>query len=129
MAITPEIIEEVLYEYNRLKRSPYKTAKFVGITTREVLEIMDEHGHKISPITERYDGYGRPELQQFIVARKLATAVWDNTDPDIAAARDAFEAGTIDMTTGRDGKWLILYAIPRKVVQPRPNYFAPELSI
>jgi hypothetical protein len=34
------VIADVLYEWRRLKRSPYKVAKAVGISTRDVLEII-----------------------------------------------------------------------------------------
>lgn len=125
----PDIISDVLYEWVRLKRSPYKVAKAVGISTRDVLVIVDEHGHKTSEIIERHDGWGRPEIREFLVGRKVATELWDNTIPAIEAARAAYEAGTVEMAIGRDGRWLLLYAFPRKVTCPRPAYFKPELSL
>jgi hypothetical protein len=123
------VIADVLYEWRRLKRSPYKVAKAVGISTRDVLEIISDHGHKISEHIERHDGMGRHELREFLVARKLAADSWDNDNPVIAGARADYEAGRVELATGRDGRWLLLYAIPRKRRQPRPNYFKPEPSI
>lgn len=123
------IISEVLYEWVRLKHSPYKVAKAVGISARDVLSIIAEHGHRVSEIIERYEGRGRPELREYIVARKKAADCWDNEDPAIVKARADYESGTIELATGRDGRWLILYAIPRVVKKPRPDYFKPEPSL
>lgn len=125
----PEIVKEVLYEWTRLKRSPYKVAAAVGIGVREVLTIIDDHGHTISEIVERHDGEGRPELREFVVARKLVTERWDNDSAEVAKARWDYEAGLIEMATGRDGRWLLLYAFPRKRPAPRPDYFKPEVSL
>lgn len=65
-------------------------------------------------------------MQQFAVARKKADQPWDNSVEAIDAARNAYEAGTHIMATGRDGDWLILYSIPQRRVTPRPGCFDPE---
>lgn len=127
--LSQEVIDDVLYEWQRLKRSPYKVADAVGISARTVLEIIDEHGHKVSQIQERHEGWGRPELRDFLVARTKAGTSWDNDEPEIAEARRAYEAGTVELCTGRDGRYLLLYAFPRKRKEPRPGYFVPEPSL
>lgn len=124
-----EIINEVLYEWVRLKHSPYKVANALGISASAVLEIIAEHGHRTSEIVERFNGQGRPEMLQYLVAQTRAGIPWDNSDPKIEKARADYEAGTIEMATGRDGRFLLLYAFPRKSAKPRPNYFKPEPSI
>lgn len=126
MSLGPEIIEDVLLEYKRT-RSPFRTANLTGLEVSVVWGIIEEHTEKLSAYPERNGGFGRPELEQHIVVRrKVTTREWDNTDPAVAKARADYEAGTHEMATGRDGGWLILYSIPRKRVQPRPNYFKPE---
>lgn len=93
---------------------------------------------------QRYDGFGRPSLRRYIVARcyiqpkeswdrgsdlppetrstrhilgmrnGVPLGGWDNKDPAIVEAREKHDAGTHEMCRARDGDWLILYAIPRK---------------
>lgn len=124
--ITPEIRQEIVAEL-RKTRAPGKVARSLGIDIRLVLPIADElSGLPRTSHEERFGGYGRPELSEFLVGRKRAHETWDNSDPLIAGARDAYEAGTHDMATGRDGDWLLLYSIPKRRVTPRPAYFQPE---
>ena len=126
MALSPEVIEDILYQYKRT-RSPYKVAREVGVDASVVWQVINDHADKLSPIQERFGGYGRPEMQQFLVARRMsATREWDNTELTIALARRRYELGTHDMMQGRDGRWLLLYSKPNKVVRPRLNYFRPE---
>jgi hypothetical protein len=124
--LSKEIIDEVLFEYKRT-RSPFRTATNVGLDTAMVWKIIEDNADKLSAHPERNGGQGRPEIIQFIVARRRVTArEWDNQSQDIAEARAKYELGTHDMATGRDGCWLILYSIPLKRAVPRTNYFKPE---
>lgn len=126
MNITPEVESEIRSAL-RVLRAPIKVARKLGIDIRHILPIADEEAQYFNAAYEqKYDGWGRPELQQFAVGRKLASTPWDNEDPAIAKAREDYEAGTHDMINGRDGAWIILYSIPQKKVTPRPNYFKPE---
>lgn len=126
MNIEPELYKEIK-DALRTLRSPSKVSRKLGIDIRFILPIADEESAYLkSGHEERFGGLGRPELQSFIVGRKKAMEVWDNTDPLIAQARSDYEAGTHDMVSGRDGAWIILYSIPRDTVTPRPNYFKPE---
>lgn len=119
--------EEIIRELTRL-RSPSKVARKTGYALTDILPIADElAGQPRNVREETFGGYGRPELRDNLVARKRAHETWDNTDPAIAAARDAYEAGTHDMATGRDGDWLLLYSVPLKKPVPRPDYFRPEI--
>lgn len=119
--------EEIIRELTRL-RSPSKVARKTGYSLEDILPVADElAGTPRVTREEQHGGYGRPELRDFLVARKRAHETWDNTNPDIAAARGAYEAGTRDMVTGRDGDWLLLYSIPQTRVTPRPDYFKPEV--
>ena len=124
MEATPEIVEEVLNSYRRL-RSPYKVARECGYEPRVVWAIIDQHADTVALPQERFGGQGRPELEAFLVARiKPGGTSWDNDDVDIARARQRFCDGTHDLATGRDGRWLLLYSIPlKKVVPARPDFF------
>ena len=129
MALTQEIINEVLATYKRT-RSPFKIAQKVGVTVDEVFEVLNNHEEKLTPLPERNGGMGREEMQSFIVARRrVSETQWDNDSAEIAKARSDYEAGTHIMATGRDGAWLLLYSIPRKgPADPLPDYFLPEVA-
>jgi len=124
--LTPDLRQEIIAELKKV-RAPAKVARNLGLDIRLILPIADEMaGTPRVQREETHGGFGRPELREHLVARKRAGDTWDNTDPRIADARAAYEAGTHDMATGRDGDWLILYSIPQRRVTPRPDYFRPE---
>lgn len=72
---------------------------------------------------------GRKSLRPKIVAVRLATSWWRPEDRDaIRNARKSYDAGTHILTTGRDGQWIVLYAIKRrKPVAPQSYFFGPYL--
>jgi len=129
--ITPEIVDEVLrlHSQNPKRFSPFKASRSVGIDVADVFQIIEQNKDRLNRSEEQYGGFGRPDIQQYVVARRRADErEWDNTDPAIAKARADYEAGTHEMATGRDGSWLILYSIPRKVqAHDRVGYFTPEI--
>jgi hypothetical protein len=124
--LTPDIRDEILRDL-RKTRAPARTSKNTGYAIRLVLQVQEEDNHPRPFREEKYGGLGRPELQGFTVARKRPWELWDNNSEAVFAARAQYEAGTHEMTTGRDGDWLILYSIPRKKIAPhRMGYFLPE---
>lgn len=125
--MNPELKSEILAELRKV-RAPTKVARNLGVDLRMVLGVVDEIGGiRAMNREERWGGFGRPELKKYTVARKRAYQTWDNNDPKITKARKDYEAGTHEMCTARDGNWLILYSIPRKKVEPRPDYFKPQM--
>lgn len=129
MSPSPELIAEILHEYKRT-RSPFKTATAVGVNVQTVWSVIDTNKDSMSPFEERHGGRGRPEMEPYLVAtRHVGDRGWNNEQPEIAAAREAYEAGTHEMATGRDGAWLILYSIPRRRVDmERAGYFTLETN-
>lgn len=74
-------------------------------------------------------GKGRPELQPYIVAIRDRNfePVWDNDNPKIIKARELYDEGVVELTTGIDGDNMILYAIPRRFKDiDRLPYFSAE---
>lgn len=130
MTITAEIREEIkaAHARNPSRFSPFRTASALGVSTAEVIEEVEKLTENQTSGQQKHDGYGHPDMQKHLVARRRAMAAgWDNKDPKIAAARAAFEAGTHMMVTGRDGAFLLLYSIPRKgKPAPAPRYFSLE---
>jgi hypothetical protein len=69
-------------------------------------------------------GFGRPELQQFMISRKKVRDTWPELDCTIiSTARLQYDAGTHEMCQGRDGDWIILYLIPRSVPAKRTHQY------
>lgn len=130
MELSTDIIDEVLRVYRKTRQSPFKTSRLTGITVDKVFQIVDDNRDKLAEALERHGGLGRPELQDYTVARRRVTERgWDNKDEAIAQARLDYENGTHEMATGRDGTWLILYSIPRsKKIKGREGYFKPEVG-
>lgn len=125
--ITPEIQAEImqLYTSNPRRFSPFKVAKKVGATASEVLRVinsLDELNIVVVPGITR-----RPRLARYVVAsREADSRGWDNKNPDIVAARERYCAGTHDLATYREGRWLHLCSFPlMRPRRPRPNYFQP----
>ena len=126
MPLSVQDTQDIIDEYKR-SRTPFKVARKLGIDVRLVWQVIENEDSQylLMPNPTRFEGMGRPALRKYIVARKKSTAEWDNLDPKVAKARKDYEAGAIEMATGRDGSWLILYAIPRRRKAPRPGYFTP----
>lgn len=120
-----ELEAQIIHCYRQF-RSPYKVAQTLNLNVDDVWAFLDRSKEVLNARAERHGGYGRPRLQRFIVARKRVSSEWDNDSKDISQARRDFEAGRVDLCTGRDGVWEILYAIPRRRISPRPNYFQQE---
>lgn len=122
-SITPEIRAEVLelHQKNPQRFSPFRVARRVGVSVATVLEIT---GSIPEPVRAE-SAARRPELTKYLVAkRRTHGEPWNNKSPELRKARADYEAGLVELCTGRDGAYLMLYAIPRVVPQPRPGYFS-----
>ena len=124
MSVTPEIEADIMraHRANPSRFSPFKVAKQVGATVGEVIATVNRN--RTSDQIE-VSAVVRAEREPYIGASRRASDPGSNTaDGGVVRARQAFEAGTHDMATHRDGGWLhlcsFLLARPRK---PRPGYF------
>lgn len=118
--------KEVLDEYKKC-RSPFRVATQFGMDVNDVWKLIEANPRYLEDPPEKFGGMGRPQLRDFIVARRLVRGPkWDNTDPNIRKARELVESGHATMATGRDGGWEILYSIPLRRRAPRPGYFKLE---
>jgi len=116
--------DKALKLLNEYKGNYEKVAKDLHVKAYLVRELDIAH-HKRYNYTP--EGRGPVKLQPFIVAISKAGTAWDNDEPNIAKARDDYDAGLTEMTTGRDGLNLILYSIPRKKpINNRRPYFVEE---
>lgn len=126
--LTPEQKAEVICEYRRV-RSPYKVANNLGFDVKDVWAVIDENPDAAVQNVERWGGEGRPDLRQYFVASTRCADRWDNDAPGVALARAAYEAGTHDLMTHRDGAVKFLVLRPQKKTTPRPDYFRPEIQL
>lgn len=82
----------------------------VSVSIIEWVDIVVNKKFNATP-----SGLGKPELQAYIVAMRSIFSYdgWDNNSEVLIKARSDYEKGLVELTTGRDGVNLILYAIPR----------------
>lgn len=124
MSNADKFLDEDIREEFKKHRSVFRTARALGITLDRVSKALVQDLHLEIKNPSEYDGWGKPELRHYVVARKHITEQWDNEEIQIKTARSLFEKGTHELVNGRDGDWNLLYSIPRAVSQPRPNYFS-----
>lgn len=113
MLISQATKEMLLEELEKPNADVQRIARLYGIPSRI---LRDLQGGEQEPATfaEKNGGFGRPELQQFIVSRTRAGASWPTSDSEaIEKARESYDKGFVEVCQGRDGNWIILYAIPR----------------
>jgi hypothetical protein len=123
--ISKETWDEIASDL-RKTRSPSRTAKNLGYSIAIILQVVEDENQPRVLRQERHGGLGRPELQKHTVARKKVWQSWNNDLPEVAKARNDYEAGTHQMVTGYDGDWAILYMIPLRWPAAKPHYFLPE---
>ncbi len=123
MKSADEFLNDDIREEFAKHHSIFKTARALKISLDRVTTIVGQDNFQTERQPPRYGGRGRPELEKYIVSTKNATDSWDNSVAELRQARARYEAGTHEMCSGRDGDTIILYCIPRAVVEPRPNYF------
>ena len=114
--------QDILEEFNK-HHSLYRVCKALDISLGRVKQVIGTQSSPIERKTSLYGGRGRPELEKFIVATKASDEQWNNNAPELQQCRARYEAGTHEMCQGRDGDTILLYSIPRAVVEPRPGYF------
>jgi repressor of nif and glnA expression len=125
VSVTPEIEAEILraLDANPKRFSAIRIAKSVGATMAEVKAVVNRYRAQV--LNETSGAITRAELEVYITAaRRVTEHGWNNADEGVIAARRAFEAGTHDMATYRDGPWLYLCSFPlSRRRPPRPGYF------
>ena len=114
----------------------------------QVIALLDKHGNNYDKVSKRVrlnlqiiywidvmengkhnktdKGLGPEHLQPYIIATRAIDdrKGWDNTNPKIIKARELYDEGLVEMSTGRDGMTLILYCIPRLDKEERKPLFA-----
>lgn len=114
--VTETLVSDLTRELKSGKTTPVKVATRYGVPVSLVRFIMEETPSPNTVFTKHSeDGWGRTALRPHIVTRKKADEAWKPEDEAIILeARNAYDAGDVEMCQGRDGDFIILYAVKRK---------------
>lgn len=99
-------------------RNPYEIARLGDLKLSEVRAAMKKNPTELS-------GWGRPSLQPHIISRRKAfSPSWPGEDAVVIIEHKRLhDQGRVTMCQGRDGEWIIQYAIPMKRPIRRSAYF------
>ncbi len=114
--VTETLIEDLKRELQGSRPNPPKIASRYGVPAALVRYIMQESPNPNTVFTKvSDDGWGRKSLRPHLVSRKAAGDAWPDADKDkIEAARESYDMGHCEICQGRDGDFILLYAITRK---------------
>lgn len=125
--IDPELKDRILETLLHNGGDYIAAAKTLAVPSHLVSWVDITENRKFNHTAE---GRGPKHLHKYIVAiRSLYTHEgWDNNDPAIKKARKDYDDGLVEMATGRDGTFIILYSIPLRVRDRRrkPYFSAPS---
>lgn len=106
-------------------RNPHEIARLVGQPVSKVRDVMKKTDLAHLP------GWGRVELQCHLISRKqINHETWPAADQlVILNHRRQHDQGQVTMCQGRDGLWILQYAIPRKSPSRRAvPYFGANIA-
>lgn len=114
MFLSPETRAAITADLAAPNADIARISRAYGVPIRVIRGFLPQP-EPASAASERFGGRGRPDIEHFSISRTLAGNPWPAKDAvGIDNARRSYDAGLIEMATGRDGDWLILYAFPRK---------------
>jgi hypothetical protein len=113
-----DLIEEKL---NRT-RNPQAIARMLDVKISEVRAVM-------KTVEINLPGWGRLSMQRNIVSRRSVDQPWPVVDAKVLAEhRVLHDQGRVTMCQGRDGEYILQYAIPNNPPVRRDSYFTAEGS-
>jgi len=104
----------------QLGRNPYTIARRLNVKPSDVRRVMRETDLPALPT------WGRASIQQYIVSRRhCSRAYWPAEDQQLLLEmRRQHDQGRVTMCQGRDGEWVIQYAIQmRRPLRRNPYFF------
>lgn len=102
-----------------ITKNPFHLAELLNITVKEARKKLREE-------PEYVPGFGRPHMHPYIVSRMRLNGMtrWPQEDyPRLHEHRKLHDEGKVTMCQGRDGDWIIQYAIPNHPPVKREPYF------
>jgi hypothetical protein len=130
MNISPATKTMILEEMGRANADVHRVSRQYGIPVR-IIRQLTGIARPTATFQERHGGFGRPELQQYIVSRTRVLRPWPDADAAaLGCARVLYDAGIVEMCQGRDGDWIIQYSIPRlrQALKREPYFSAPVFA-
>lgn len=114
--VTQTLIDDITAELKVARANPVKIAAKYGVAPSFVRYIMNELPNPVTSFTvHSEDGWGREDIRDFIVTRKIAGNDWSQEDRKLMEDQRAlYDEGVVELTQGRDGDFIIQYSIPRK---------------
>lgn len=99
-------------------RNPHEIHHSTGVSLSEIRNHM-----RLNP--SELAGWGRPEMQRHIISRRRASAFhWPTHHSELLIDHKRLhDQGRVNMCQGRDGDWIIQYAVSNHRVIQRPAYF------
>lgn len=99
-------------------KNPFHLAELLDIKLREARALLRDK-------PEYVDGFGRPHMHPYIVSRRhISMMKWPAEDYQrLHEHRKLHDEGKVTMCQGRDGDWIIQYAIPNAPPVKREAYF------
>lgn len=94
----------------------------MDVTTTMWLMIDEELRQGIKTIPQIARTYGidaksikdRNRKKKYVIARRHVEDPWWPESPELEKAKADYDAGLVEICTGREGDWFLLYCIPRK---------------
>lgn len=99
-------------------RNPYEVANLLKLSLSTARKVVREADDNIP-------GWGKQHLQQHIISRRRVNdRVWPKADEfTFIEMRRLHDQGRVTMCQGRDGDWIIQYAIQSQRPIKRGTYF------
>lgn len=99
-------------------KNPHHIAEALDIKLREARKMLRD-------TPEHIPGWGRVELHPHIISRRhVSWQKWPAEDYQrLHEHRKLHDEGKVSMCQGRDGEWIIQYAIPNQPPVKREAYF------
>lgn len=99
-------------------RNPFEIQQLTGAKLSEIRAVMKEAPSALP-------GWGKPSLQRYIISRRKAYAPeWPVEDAKVIIEHKRMhDQGRVILCQGRDGEYIIQYAIPTKRPLRTTPYF------
>ena len=120
--ITPLLRSGIVKSFEKY-RDPEKVAKALEVSLKTVKYVL-----KVQEYLDKGEGHGPSLLKPYLVAVKNADEPWDNNLPELAQAREEYDAGKVELCQKKVDDLILLYAIPRRRKTTRKPYFKEILE-
>lgn len=115
--------EQKIKQLMERTRNPFEIQRHFDATSAakisEIRAVMKEYPSELP-------GWGKPSLQRFIISRRKAFAPeWPVEDAEIIIEHKRLhDQGRVIMCQGRDGEFILQYAIPtRRPLRTQPYFY------